>query len=370
MAVIESVCMYMQACFEAEDYTELKRCQKRLCKQRVTRSEIPSGNDDADGDGTMRYVSFDGDVDKLNAAFRQYLSDHFTADEYEPERREWADIGSVESRAGDVPTEEQLDAVWKSCPWSKAGGVDDLPKEAVDVCASIKQDVFKLVCAMWVTEVVPHSVVVVVFVMLHKGKGKKVDSLKSYRPIGLETLVLKVLEGLLTLRLAPVLALLPVTQVAYQAGKSTIDNIMWIRCTIQRLHVIGMTAILGLLDASGAFDTLSWRLIDEALERKGASVKCRAVFRAIYRAVSGVVRTRVPDGTVSFSDRFGITRGVIQGGKCSPLLWIIGLAHLLCGCDPARIALVGPGERAVRKNLTKRRSLRATGQAGIPQRTS
>ena len=91
------------------------------------------------------------------------------------------------------------------------------------------------------------STAVVVFVMLHKGKGKKVDSLKSYRPIGLETLVLKVLEGLLTLRLAPVLALLPVTQVAYQAGKSTIDNIMWIRCTIQRLHVIGMTAILGLL---------------------------------------------------------------------------------------------------------------------------
>ena len=48
---------------------------------------------------------------------------------------------------------------------------------------------------MWVTEVVPHSVAVVVFVMLHKGKGKKVDSLKSYRPIGLETLVLKVLDN-------------------------------------------------------------------------------------------------------------------------------------------------------------------------------
>jgi hypothetical protein len=75
-------------------------------------------------------------------------------------------------------------------------------------------------------------------------------------------------------------------------------------------------------------------------------VKCRAVFRAIYHAASGVVRTRVPDGTVSFSDRFGITRGVIQGGKCSPLLWIIGLAHLLCGCDPARIALSAIGNRS------------------------
>ena len=58
---------------------------------------------------------------------------------------------------------------------------------------------------------------------------------------------------------------------------------------------LGLQAILGLLDASGAFDSLSWRLINEALKKYGATPKCRAIFRAIYVAVCGVVRTTVPN---------------------------------------------------------------------------
>ena len=45
-----------------------------------------------------------------------------------------------------------------------------------------------------------------------------------------ETLVLKLLEGCLTLKLKPVLLkAVPVTQSAYQAGRSTIENIIWVR---------------------------------------------------------------------------------------------------------------------------------------------
>ena len=37
------------------------------------------------------------------------------------------------------------------------------------------------------------------------------------------------------------------------------------------------------------------------------------IFRAIYRAVVGVVRTRSPDGVTHYSKTFEITRGVIEG---------------------------------------------------------
>eukprot|EP01043_Picozoa_sp_COSAG02_P058271 COSAG02_NODE_7223_length_3110_cov_23.307539_3_plen_144_part_00 len=132
-------------------------------------------------------------------------------------------------------------------------------------------DIFKLTKAMWCVEEVPHSVAVVILCMIYKGKGKTRDDLKNYRPIGLETTVLKMLEGYLTLRLKHIIDdAVPVTQTAYQSGMSTMNNVIWVRCTIQVLLAVGLRAILGLLDASGAFDSLSWRLIDVALKNRGA----------------------------------------------------------------------------------------------------
>lgn len=100
---------------------------------------------------------------------------------------------------------------------------------------------------MWMTEDVPHSVAVIIFCMLYKGKGKSREDLKSYRPIGLEMLVLKVLEGCLTLRLKSVLyTAIPAAQSAYLHHRSTMDNVIWVRSSVQTLNALGLLALLGL----------------------------------------------------------------------------------------------------------------------------
>ena len=69
--------------------------------------------------------------------------------------------------------------------------------------------------------------------------------------------------------------------------------------------------------------------MDYTLAKAGASRKCRAIFRSIYAAVSGVVRVRSTDGKFVFSGSFDIGRGVIQGGIVSPVLFIMALDQLV-----------------------------------------
>eukprot|EP01050_Picozoa_sp_SAG11_P050318 SAG11_NODE_27978_length_326_cov_1.634361_1_plen_82_part_01 len=80
-------------------------------------------------------------------------------------------------------------------------------------------------------------------------------------------------------------------------------------------------------DGECAFDTVSHKLLDTALNAAGASDKSRAVFRAIYSKASA--RVRVRDGTEEVISRaFDVRRGVVQGDICSPYGYIIALAFL------------------------------------------
>ena len=107
---------------------------------------------------------------------------------------------------------------------------------------------------------------------------------------------------------------------------------------------LGRSAIVPLIDASGAFDSLSWRLIDETLGKQKVDDKGRAIFRTIYTGISGIVRVRALSGEEVYSDKFYPGGGIVQGGKDSPDVWIIGLAELLRIVDIGRFPSAGPGE--------------------------
>ena len=64
--------------------------------------------------------------------------------------------------------------------------------------------------------------------------------------------------------------------------------------------------------------------MDRTLTKKaGASRKSRAIFRAIYKAATGIARVRGVDGKYELSGKFNIYRGVIQGNIISPVLFIL-----------------------------------------------
>ena len=65
------------------------------------------------------------------------------------------------------------------------------------------------------------------------------------------------------------------------------------------------------VDYSAAFDSVSHKYIDATLRDAGASIKTRRMFRAIYDAVSAVVKVNGVDGKITYSEPFPIKRGVL-----------------------------------------------------------
>ena len=83
------------------------------------------------------------------------------------------------------------------------------------------------------------------------------------------------------------------------------------------------------LDYSAAFDTVSHKFVDTALQEMGASNKVRSMFRAIYNATAACTTVKGADGQEIKSHSFPIRRGVVQGDVTSPLFFIIALELLL-----------------------------------------
>ena len=74
---------------------------------------------------------------------------------------------------------------------------------------------------------------------------------------------------------------------------------------------------------------MSHRFLDEALVKAGASVKVRAMFRAVYSSASAFTTVPAPDGKEAKSEVFSIKRGVVQGDITSPLYFILALELIL-----------------------------------------
>ena len=82
------------------------------------------------------------------------------------------------------------------------------------------------------------------------------------------------------------------------------------------------------LTAYAAFDMESQMFLDEALAEAGVGAKVRRIVQAIFAAVIGVVHLRHPDGTMTLSEPFDITRGVLQEDIFSPVPFIAGLDQI------------------------------------------
>ena len=86
--------------------------------------------------------------------------------------------------------------------------------------------------------------------------------------------------------------------------------------------------------------------MDRTLAAAGATRKSRAIFRAIYKATTGIDRVRDTDGKYTYSGSFGVSRGVIQGDIISTILFILTLDQLVQTVDKN-----GTGVQAVRQDF-------------------
>ena len=104
---------------------------------------------------------------------------------------------------------------------------------------------------------------------------------------------------------------------------------MVLRVLSQLILKLGEKIALTFVDYTAAFDTCSHKFIDRALEKAGVSIKCRAMFRAVYSAATAYTTVPSADGSRVESAHFRIGRGVLQGDVTSPLYFILALELIL-----------------------------------------
>lgn len=72
-------------------------------------------------------------------------------------------------------------------------------------------------------------------------------------------------------------------QAGFRPGRGCRDNVTILRTLYQKVMQCGEAIAVTFIDYSAAFDTVSHKFLDKALEEAGMSNKVRAMFRAVYK---------------------------------------------------------------------------------------
>ena len=165
--------------------------------------------------------------------------------------------------------------------------------------------------------------------MIFKNKGSS-DDMTKYRCLGLLNHCYKVLSQCMLAKLvAETASFLPDWQAGFRETRGCRDNVLTLRTLIDQRLKQGESTVLTFIDYSAAFDTVSHKFIDQALEAAGATDKTRAMFRAIYAAATARTEVEGVDGKHELSEAFAVNRGVVQGDITSPWYFILALELIL-----------------------------------------
>jgi hypothetical protein len=154
--------------------------------------------------------------------------------------------------------------------------------------------------------------------LIPKG-NKDIRRLKNWRPISLLNTDYKILTKTMASRLKKVLpTVIHPDQVAYLKGRYIGQNIRTIIDIMEYTKENDIEGIIAFLDFEKAFDSIDWRVLEEALESFNIGQTFRSWVKGIYKNTMSCV-TNCGFSSVNFD----ITRGVRQGCPLSAYLFIV-----------------------------------------------
>ena len=158
-------------------------------------------------------------------------------------------------------------------------------------------------------------------------KDKNRLFLKNWRPISLLNVDYKILAKCLAHRLSKVLPyIINEDQTGYIKGRFIGCNIRQIEDLLIYSELQNTPGIILTIDFEKAFDSISWKFIDRALESFNFGPKFRTIVSVLYKNISTSI---INNGDIS--DWFMPKRGVRQGCPVSPYLFIIAVELLAIG---------------------------------------
>ncbi|KAJ9532892.1 hypothetical protein QJQ45_010993 [Haematococcus lacustris] len=218
-----------------------------------------------------------------------------------------------------VLSEEELGRALQGCAHSKAPGLDGLPMEVYE---RLSVELGRPLRAMLqealadTTDPAPLAEFLTGIITLVPKAGKPRDQVAGYRPITLLNcdvrLVARAVEDRLQL---PLDLLVSPSQSASNLGRDISDSVQFHLGLLEYLQQRGSPAWLLLLDLAGAYDNVSWGLLQDTMEAMG----CRREGHVRWAQL-------LPRGATSqvlvngyLTDSFPLASGLLQGSGASPL---------------------------------------------------
>ncbi|MGQ3206061.1 MAG: reverse transcriptase domain-containing protein, partial [Sphingopyxis sp.] len=241
----------------------------------------------------------------------------------------------TQARAAEGPdgspmlSEEELGRALQGCAHSKAPGLDGLPMEVYD---RLWVELGRPLRAMLrealadTADPAPLAEFLTGIITLVPKAGKPRDQVAGYRPITLLNcdvrLVARAVEDRLQL---PLDLLVSPSQSAFILGRDISDSVQFHLGLLEYLQQRGSPAWLLLLDLAGAYDNVSWGLLQDTMEAMGF---CREGHVRWAQLLHRGARSQVlVNGHLT--DSFPLASGLLQGSGASPLYWCILLQPLV-----------------------------------------
>ena len=169
--------------------------------------------------------------------------------------------------------------------------------------------------------------------------GKVNTDASSYRLVGLESCLLKMLTMLIEMRLtawADWARVLPDSQNGFREGYRTSNNGFVLRCAIDRARAEGKALFVAFIDLKDAFPSTDVPTLWSKLYRLGVAGPIFDWLRMLYRRMTFMVRHNG-----EFSESFKSFIGLLTGDTASPVLWNIYFCDLEIHSDADDIRLGG-----------------------------
>lgn len=230
-------------------------------------------------------------------------------------------------------TEAELKHAMLSFAPKKAPGPDGLTADICVAAISENTDVFLgLINKCLELSHFPTAWKEAAVVVLRKPGKENYNDPKSYRPIGLLSIMGKILEKILMRRIRwHVLPKANPKQYGFVPQRSTEDALFDLIAHIRKCRDRKLICVIVSLDIEGAFDSAWWPAVKCRLVEKGCPVNLRRLVNSYLE--NRKVSVRYADSTYTKET----TKGCVQGSIGGPIFWNMLLDPLLDSLDGMKV---------------------------------
>ena len=233
-----------------------------------------------------------------------------------------------------VVSSTEIEQVILSLPKKKSCGLDGIQAEHLQYSSNVLNAMLsQCISSLLIHGFLPDNLMNVILVPILKDKAGEISSKNNYRPIAIASVCSKIIEKIILQRIENHIETNP-NQFGFKPKHGTDQCIYILKEIIDYYRTLNTTVFVAFLDASKAFDRINHERLFAKLIKRNVPLYLIRILMFWYHSQTFCVRWGD-----TYSDFFGVSNGVRQGGILSPFLFNVYfddlsnmLNKLYCGC--------------------------------------